>query len=200
LLAVDNVWSSVSCIVPGCKADADASGFCPPHAAAPKTKRAGWKSAVARKKQTTSYSDVSAVAPRLWVGSRPPVDREIPGVDLLVLCAGEIQPSTMRFAGKILRCPLPDAELTRDEVNRALIASRTVAEALVKKQRVLSTCALGLNRSAFVAGLALGRVTYLSADDVISLIRLRRHEQCLSNAHFCQLLTKFIGSGRSARR
>ena len=190
----------MSCIVPGCKVDADATGFCPSHAAAPKTKRAGWKSAVARKKQTTSYADVSSVAPRLWVGSRPPVELEIPGVDVLVLCAQEIQPPTMKFRGKIIRCPLPAAELTRDEVNRALIASRAVAEALVAKKRVLSTCAMGLNRSAFVAALALGRVTYLSADDLISLIRLRRHEQCLSNQHFCQLITKFIGQGRSARR
>lgn len=197
---MDKLWSSVSCIVPGCKADADATGFCPPHAAAPKTKRAGWKSAVARKKQTTSYSDVSSVAPRLWVGSRPPAELEIPGVDVLVLCAQEIQPSTMKFKGKILRCPLPDAELTRDEVNRALITSRAVAEALVAKKRVLSTCAMGLNRSAFVAALALGRVTYLSSDDLISLIRMRRHEDCLSNAHFCQLITKFVGAGRSARR
>lgn len=196
----NTIWTTVTCIVPGCKAEADAAGFCPPHAAAPKTKRAGWKSAVARKKQTTSYSDVSSVAPRLWVGSRPPVELEIPGVDVLVLCAQEIQPPTLAFKGRIIRCPLPDAELTRDEVNRALIASRGAAEALVAKKRVLSTCAMGLNRSAFVAALALGRVTYLSADQLIALIRQRRHEQCLSNQHFCQLITKFIGSGRSARR
>lgn len=145
-------------------------------------------------------SDVNAVAPRLWVGSKPPVDVDLPHVDVLVLCAKEFQPTKLAFHGEILRCPMDDATLTRDEINRALITSKAVAAALTAKRRVLSTCAMGINRSAFVAALALGRLTYATADELVEQIRDRRDPRCLSNPHMRELLGKFIGDGRRARR
>lgn len=145
-------------------------------------------------------SDVNAVAPRLWIGSRPPVDVDLPHVDVLVLCAAEFQPTTLAFHGEVIRCPMDDADLTRAEINLALVTSKRVATALTAKRRVLSTCAMGINRSAFIAALALGRLTYASASDLITQIRDRRDPRCLSNDHMRELLGKFIGDGRRARR
>lgn len=149
---------------------------------------------------SSTRSDVNAVAPRLFVGSRPPVDVDMPTVDVLVLCAKEIQPVKLAFHGEILRCPMDDATLSRDEINRALITSKAVAAALSAKRRVLSTCAMGLNRSAFIAALALGRITYASAGELVEQIRARRDPRCLTNPHMLELLGKFIGDGRRARR
>lgn len=202
--------SDAGCIVPECGDDAVAHGFCAKHGAASKYKRAGWRSAVARKKAVMpsssercawqTRSDVNAVAPRLWVGSRPPVDVDLPHVDVLVLCAKEFQPAKLVFHGEVLRCPMDDATLTRDEINRALITSKAVAAALTAKRRVLSTCAMGLNRSAFVAALALGRITYASADELVEQLRARRDPRCLTNPHMVELLGKFVGDGRRSRR
>lgn len=177
-----------------------AGGFCAACITAPKTKRAGWASAAARRRAVSSQSaDVNAVAPRLWIGSKPPIDRDLPHVDVLVLCAKEYQPPALMFHGTVIRCPIDDGILTRDEVNRALTASKAVAAALSSKRRVLSTCQMGLNRSALVAALALGRLTYASADELVAQIRARRDPRCFSNPHFVELLQRFVGDGRRER-
>jgi protein-tyrosine phosphatase len=89
-----------------------------------------------------------------------------------------------------------DGEISRAELNQALVTSNSVARALVSKQRVLVTCAMGINRSAFVAALALARITRLSADQLVTLMRTRRDNHCLSNEHFRGYLQKFVGAGR----
>lgn len=189
------------CLRPKCGQPAVAGGFCATCVTAPKTRRAGWASAAARKRAVSSHSsDVNAVAPWLWIGSKPPIDRDLPHVDVLVLCAKEYQPPALMFHGTVIRCPLDDGPPpTRDEVNRALLASKAVAAALSSKKRVLSTCQMGLNRSAFVAALALGRLTYASADELVAQMRARRDPRCLSNPHFLELLRKFVGDGRRER-
>ncbi len=191
-------WAADLCLAPRCGQPAVAGGFCASCVMLPKTKRAGWASAAARRRAVSS-SDVNSVAPRLWVGSKPPIDRDLPHVDVLVLCAKEYQPSKLVFHGTVIRCPLDDGAPTRDEVNRALVASKAIAAALTSKQRVLSTCAMGLNRSALVAALALGRITYASADELVEQLRARRGPHCLSNQHFVDLLRKFVGDGRLER-
>lgn len=184
------------CIAPKCRGEAvPGTRFCATHNQAPASRRGGWLSAEKRRHELVKI-DASAVAPRLWVGSRPRVDLDLPNVDTLVLCAQEIQPAQLAFHGRVLRCPLPDAEISHAELKRALVTSRLVANALVDKQRVLVTCAMGINRSAFVASLALGQVTTLSADDLIALMRARRDALCLGNAHFRAHLHRVIGAGR----
>ncbi len=188
------------CVAPKCPdAAVRPSPFCAVHSSAPQTKRAGWLSAAKRRFDTVRV-DASNVAPKLWVGGFPPVDVDLPKIDLLVLCAAELQPERLAFHGRVARCPLPDAELSMSELRRAAATSSIVAAALLKQQRVLVTCALGINRSALVAALALGQVTMMSADEIIELVRRRRNPRCLENSHFRDILQQLIGAGREKKR
>lgn len=139
---------------------------------------------------------MSNVAPRLWVGGRPSFDRDLPEFDLLALCAAEIQPERLAFHGRVIRCPIPDAELDTAQVTRVVSTARTLAQTLSRGQRLLVTCAAGLNRSALVAALTLGYVTRSSADQLIRLMRQRRSPNALHNQSFQALIRYLIGSGR----
>ena len=140
--------------------------------------------------------DCSNVARRLWVGAAPPFDRHLPQFDALVLCAAELQPAVVAFRGSVLRCPLPDSELTQAQTRAALSMGQTVAKQLAGGNTVLVTCAMGLNRSALIASLALGLVTYLSSEQLILLMRTKRHPNCLDNKAFRMILRRYIGDGR----
>lgn len=175
------------------------------HEAAPATKRGGWLSAEKRRRVrsanlTHADLDCSNVAKRLWVGAAPPFDRHLPEFDALVLCAQELQPQVVAFRGQLLRCPLPDGELTTAQTRMALEMGRTVANLLHDGKTVLVTCAQGINRSALVAGLGIGLVTYLSADQILLLMRTRRHSDCLFNKHFRMILRRYIGEGRRPKK
>jgi protein-tyrosine phosphatase len=162
--------------------------------------RGGWLSAEKRRRKLAASPhvsmDASNIVPRLWVGSRPPLDRDLPEFDMLVLCAQEIQPARVGFAKQLLRCPIPDSALSSDELRRAVAASGHVAQALRGGKRVLVTCAAGLNRSAFVAALALGRVTHATPDELVAIMRKRRRPEALSNPHFVGYLNKLINRRR----
>lgn len=136
--------------------------------------------------------DASNVATRLWIGGRPPFDRDLPDFDILVLCAQEIQPGQMAFHGQVLRCPVPDGALDHAELTRVVLTARAVGDALVAKKRALVTCSAGINRSALVAALAIGRVTRMAPDAIISLIRQRRSPQALFNTHFQDIIRRLV--------
>jgi hypothetical protein len=172
--------------------------FCRRHELAPAAKRGGWISAERRRRKLSGGDklDASNIVPRLWVGGRPAFDRDLPDFDILVLCARELQPEHVAFHGLVVRCPIPDGHLTDGEVSRALMAAKMVADYLVGRKRVLVTCSAGMNRSALVASLGLGRVTRWSAADLVRLMRSRRHPNALYNQHFQDLLKKFVGAGR----
>jgi protein-tyrosine phosphatase len=136
--------------------------------------------------------DASNVATRLWVGGMPPFDRDLPDFDLLVLCAQEIQPSEVAFHGKVLRCPLPDGALNHQELARAVLSAKAVGDALLKGQRVLVTCAMGLNRSALVAALAMARATKMTAPEIVGRIRQRRSANALYNTYFQELIRRLV--------
>lgn len=178
---------------------APGSLFCRHHEQAPAAQRGGWLSAERRRRKLAASDELrleaSNVSPKLWVGSRPPVDRDLPAFDVVALCAVEVQPD-MGFHGRLIRCPIPDAVLSINELSRAIAASKQVAESLLAGKRVLVTCHAGLNRSAFVACLALSRVTTMGASDLISLMRTRRSPAALSNQHFLHLLHHLVGEGR----
>lgn len=144
--------------------------------------------------------DASNIVRRLWVGGKPPTDRELPDFDVLVLCAQEIQPAQLGFRGLVLRCPLPDAALDNQELARVFVIAKRVGEQLVAGKSVLVTCAMGINRSALVASLALGLITRMSADELVRVMRSRRHTECLSNEHFRAILKRYVGAGRGARQ
>lgn len=140
--------------------------------------------------------DASNITRRLWIGSAPPLDRDLPSFDLLVLCAREIQPERTAFHGLVVRCPLVDDVLSNAELATALRTSKAVAGALIKQRSVLVTCVAGRNRSALVVGFALSRVTMMGADEIITLIQQRR-AGALTNPHFRYLIERLVTNRRS---
>lgn len=154
---------------------------------------------MARSNSVTEAIDASNVARRLWVGGAPPVDRDLPEFDLLVLCAREFQPEVVAFRRRIIRCPIIDGHLTHRETLRVLGAGRRVADTLASGRTVLVTCMQGRNRSALVASLGLGLVTRMSSDELVALMRAKRMPTCLSNPEFQAILRRYIGDGRAGR-
>lgn len=176
--------------------------FCRRHEQAPAARRGGWLSAELRRRKRAGGEapiDISAIVNRLWIGGRPPFDRDLPDFDVLVLAAGELQPERTAFHGAVLRCPIPDGVLTTHELGRAAIVARTVAEAIANGRRSLVTSSAGMNRCAFIAALALQHLTGMSADAIVSLIRSRRHHLALNNQYFVTVVQAIAGSGRSGR-
>src|SRR5262245_50473366 len=97
--------------------------FCRRHERAPAARRGGWISAEHRRRKLSSSEDVidaHNVATRLWVGGKPPFDRELPAFDVVALCAREIQPDRVSFGGLLLRCPVPADHISTGDVNRML--------------------------------------------------------------------------------
>jgi protein-tyrosine phosphatase len=161
---------------------------------APAARRGGWISAERRRRRMAAGDeklDASNIVPRLWVGGQPPFDRDLPAFDVLVLCAAELQPERPAFSGLVIRCPIPDDRLTTAEASRALATAKMVSDSLLAGHRVLVTCAAGINRSVLVASLALNRITRMGADDLVRVMRTRRHPTALYNRHFQELLRTF---------
>lgn len=137
----------------------------------------------------------SEVAPRLLVGSKPAPGPHA-GIDVIVLTAMEYQPPESLFPGtEVLYAPLDDAPyrpLRQDEIEDATRAADRVVRRLRAGRRVLVTCAMGLNRSALVAALAMHEVYGMDADEIISRLRRARGVWALSNPNFEKLLRVVI--------
>lgn len=190
-----------SCIAGGCSRRRDVgSVFCAVHMQAPAGQRGGWLSAYKRAKKRgndmAAPIDASNIARRLWVGSKPPFDRDLPEFDVLVLCTEEHQPERLGFGRRVIRCPLPDSQLTPGQARLAISRARAVAAELAAGRRVLVTCHAGWNRSALVAALALATVTRMTATEIVVVIRSRRCADALGNKHFVRLLESYVGLAR----
>ena len=198
----------MKCVAPKCPLDAELGAvFCKTHLAAPSGKRGGWLSAYRRTRMASATTqpeqptplDVSQIAKRLWMGARPPLDRTIPGFDVLVLCAQEFQPVWIPFSGKVIRCPIEDGILDEPQTRTTLVTGHEVATSLARGKSVLVTCNQGRNRSGLVVGLALGLLTKMSATTIVELVRARRMPTALSNPHFVAILQRYV-PGKSGRR
>ena len=179
--------------------------FCGEHLRAPATQRGGWLSAERRRRTMGGGMqhepiDASNIVRRLWVGGKPPFDRDFPGFDTLVLCAEELQPERVGFSGTVIRCPIPDSLLDTPQTLRAVHVARQVAGQLADGKTVLVTCAAGLNRSALVAAMALGYVTTMSSKQIVELIRRQRSSKALFNRAFIGLIEKVVDAQQRRRR
>jgi hypothetical protein len=147
--------------------------------------------------------DADAVAPGLFVGSRP-----APGhyrwIHAIVLCAKEYQPSIGAFPGVIVVRVLldddPSRPMRRDEVATAISGARSVARFLAAGQRVLVTCHQGWNRSGLVAALAMHQAFGLDADEVIERVRDARGPYALSNPNFENLIERVTAKSAKTQR
>lgn len=174
--------------------------FCGKHMKAPPGQRGGWLSAFRR--QEARAVDASCITPgaggrssgprrSLWVGAMPPTNHPLPDFDAIVLLTEE-QPD-LAFRGQVVRMPIRPDALANDDMQRAVMASRFVADALVRRQRVLISCARGVQRAPLVACIALALVTRLSCDQLIAVMRRRRHPDALNNQQFRSVLRTFVG-------
>ncbi len=153
--------------------------------------------------------EASRVWPKIWVGSAPAENANFSGYSLVVLCAVEYQPELAHFPGKIVRPAFRDtlSPLTADELARIAQAANLVANEVLQEGRCLVTCQAGLNRSAFVAALAMRQVTNLPADEIIETIRKNRKpypylgEVALYNSQFVSIIKKSASlSSRISKR
>jgi protein-tyrosine phosphatase len=130
----------------------------------------------------------------LWMGSKPAVGLHLRrDYDVVVLAAQEYQPPQRWFDAvgiKTLRVMLDDSgpPPTAREVRDARAAGHQVAGFLRAGKRVLVTCAMGLNRSGLVAGLALMEAYGMDADSVIRAIRGSRSPDALNNHYFTAVM------------
>lgn len=138
--------------------------------------------------------DVTKVGRKLYQGSQPvpgPSVRRC-GFDVLVLAAKEIQPPPSLYPGvEIVRARIDDSgpPLTREEWIEAVRAGRHVAGKVVAGQRVLTTCAKGLNRSGMVNAIALHLLTGRSGAEIVDYLRKKR-QGALSNRYFVHALSQ----------
>ena len=143
--------------------------------------------------------DAHCVATGLWVGGYPGSSVTLRhSFDVLVLCAEELQGVDTDI--EVLRVPFDDTSAKQPPLSQLLEMAQRINRRRLAGKRVLVTCAAGVNRSAFVAALALvleGR----SAKAVIRRIRARRQPpvggHALRNALFVALL-KQVAERRAA--
>ena len=130
--------------------------------------------------------DAQRIAPKLWMGSYP--DGPVPGVDVLVLCAEELQHHAHHA---VLRVPLDDARPTDHEVALAKRAALRVNALRRQGKRVLVTCAMGINRSGLVTALALVFDGHSGEEAIRAVRQGRKHPSgmlALRNPYFCQVI------------
>lgn len=143
--------------------------------------------------------DASRIHNKLYVGSFPPAQLKTSGFDAVVLCAQEKQ--NVRPDILTIRVPFDDGPLPKRDYQRAVKAAMTVTKLRKEGKRVLVTCHMGVNRSAFVAALSLMQLERLSAKAATELVRLCRQQdvgswRVLGNDDFVQALQHFENLAR----
>jgi len=156
--------------------------------------------------------DANEIVPGLYQGGKIPSSVKIsrserytlsdglvvPGFDVVVLCAKELQPHAS--AGEIsaphtIHAPLEDGPAMTDEEKRgALWTAQRVVSELRQGKRVLVTCAMGLNRSGLIVALVLCMGWGLPAQEAIQRIRARRNPNALFNPYFQMFIAKACAS------
>lgn len=151
--------------------------------------------------------DATWISLRLYVGRRPPTGpylREA-GFDVLVLCAlpeeyeqvyeTRWEDLPRRFDRlSVLQAPLDDSgeSPNYESIAHARCVADYVAGRVLRGKRAILTCLEGRNRSAFVAALALHRLTGRSGDDCAA--RVREMRQVVTGANRPVLCNPFFNA------
>lgn len=152
--------------------------------------------------------DAAEVAPRLWIGSHPPVkghrcgDHPVEynadvyrdgGFDFLALCAEEYQPPASHFPGvQVCYAPFDDDPKGLDprQTNTALDAATKTVQAHRAGRSCLVTCMAGRNRSGLVTALALAGLSGISPAQACEVVRDKRGLAALTNPSFRGILSR----------
>lgn len=146
--------------------------------------------------------DVSRVVPGLYQGSwrAPYAARALWGLrfDLHVACAMEHTPHP-GTASRVVHLELDDdpwKDCVADHgfMDAVTTVAADVAETVLRGDQVLATCAMGLNRSGLVVGLALLALGN-SADTAIRLVRRARGRDALGNPRFVEAIRAVAAVG-----
>lgn len=136
----------------------------------------------------------------LAVGNKDDAFYALQGIgnyDLVVFGAKEVKPPPQAFLDRVAKrgiriqhLPLLDAHtLTPDERFALGLQIPTIAAVYKKGKRVLITCNLGINRSAFIAALVLDAVHGYGGAQALREVRVRRvRARPLENAYYAHLL------------
>lgn len=141
------------------------------------------------------------IVPGLWQGALPPKGEVLTlmGYECLVLAAIEFQLPKEWFPGlHVIHAPNEDdgSPLTKEQLGIALAAAQQVALRVQDRQKVLVTCAQGINRSGLITALALRFMYGWPGERCIKQVRTRRllngGRQALSNEYFTQALRRLV--------
>lgn len=144
---------------------------------------------------TSGLLDAHEIAPGLWQGAAPPEGSRLSelGFSAVVLCAKEHQPKARIFPGlRVIHAPNDDdfsRPPTREELRVAVNAARQVAQIVRRRDTVLVTCWMGLNRSGLVSALALHLLTGRSGFSCIQDVKKAR-KRALRNPGFQEALLR----------
>ncbi len=135
--------------------------------------------------------EATEVAPKLWIGSYPGDGSEMFAAARMAGFHRVIRVA----AGLPHEYPLEDVALTPKQAGLALKAAAEVARELFAGKRVLVTCMAGINRSAFVAGLAMTIRWKCTGAEAIKRIRANRKppdgSMALRNHTFANFLATY---------
>ena len=136
----------------------------------------------------------SEIVPGLWQGGYPkrPASLSRQGIDVLVLAAREIQPPRETFPPglEVVYAPMHDNFWdgpSEDEAQIALSAASDVSRALDEGKTVLTSCAMGINRSGLINALVLMDREGLTGLEAVRRVRAAR-PGALSNGSFVRWL------------
>jgi protein-tyrosine phosphatase len=104
--------------------------------------------------------DATQIAPRLWIGGRPPPGPHLSasGFRVLMLCSDTYQPEASAFPGvTTIHCPFMDRPFSVQPAAQdlALRAGEAIHKCMLAGANCLVTCNEGRNRSGLVCAIAL---------------------------------------------
>lgn len=118
------------------------------------------------------------------MGSMFSLKEDLGRFDLLVLAADSFQPAAIDGWPDVHRAPFVDGQPDPEDVERAVLAARRVADVHRSGGSALVTCLAGQNRSGFIVALAMRLSLQVEPADAIDLIRERRNAPALHNPDF----------------